>query len=542
MGRHSGPPPPPGRLSAAIPGRSTATRSAGVLLALTGVVVAVLTVTGIVLMGVPLLPRPAAAAASPTPSAGPSIDRVALLSSPAQTAVSTVLAGTAPTGWTPAGALAWTGGTPFDAPCGRPTVDAALSGARVYDLGRSQVVLTVSAYTAGSGAVAMVSWAARLTQCTSASVSVSPASGPSTDAFVATLWSGGASASALFWRRGDVIAIVATTSSSRSGLTALATAADPPLVAALTGVCANLASTVADAARSPWVERDQFTGLTAPVTVSATPSPTPVAPQGVTPLPDPWTPSPLPSVSYPVRPADPVYPVDLPTAVGSPVPPSPLAPAPSVSVVPSRLDDPVGPGCGWAFTGQLAPPYDAASEAQVALGRVTQAQQDLSAAQQAWQASIVGYWQSVGDYQAQAAGYVAYQAAVRRVAQVWDVISAQRQAYADAVTAYNLAAAARQQFLLDQASAQTAYDQAVAACQSGTVPTGTPTPTDTALPVPTDVPTDTAAPLPSDVPTVAAGCPPPVPAILSQPGPSVPPVPTPPPTPTPPPPGPSPTG
>jgi hypothetical protein len=171
---------------------------------------------------------------------------------------------------------------------------------------------------------------------------------------------------------------------------------------------------------------------------------------------------------------------------------------------------------------------------------VTQAQQDLSAAQQAWQASIVGYWQSVGDYQAQAAAYVAYQAAVRRVAQVWDVISAQRQAYADAVTAYNLAAAARQQFLLDQASAQTAYDQAVAACQSGTVPTGTPT--DTAFPVPTDVPTDTATPLPTDVPTVAAGCPPPVPAILSQPGPTVPPVPTPPPTPTPPPPGPSPTG
>jgi len=526
MGRHGGAQPAGRRLGSVMPGRRASTTSTGVLLALTGLLVAALTVGGIVLMGVPLLPRPVAAAAPPTPTPSPTIDRVALLSSPAQTAVATVLGGTAPTGWTPAGALAWSGGTPFDAACGRPTVDAALSGARVYDLGRSQVVLTVSAYTAGSGAVAMVGWAARLTQCTNASVSVEPVAGLSTDAFVATLRSGGTPASALFWRRGDVLAVVATASSSGSGLAGLAAAADPLLVSALTGICANTASTVADAARSPWVARDQFTGLTALVTVTTAPSPTPAPPQGVTPVPATWSPSPLPSISYPVRPADPVYPLDLPTAVGSPLPPSPLAPAPLSSAVPSRVDDPTGPGCGWAFTGQVAPPYDATTESQLALGRVTQAQQALVAAQQAWQVSVVGYWQSVGDYQAQAAAYVAYASAVRQVAQAWDVISGQRQAYADAVTAYNLAAAARQQFLLDQAAAQTAYDQAVAACQTATPPTDTAVPTDPTLP------TDSATPLPTDVP-VLGGCPPPVPAILSQPGPTLPPIPTPPPDPRP---------
>ena len=526
MGRHGSAQPERWRPGAAIPGRRASTRSTGALLALTGVLVAVLTVGGIVLMGVPLLPRQVAAAASPTPTPSPSVDRVALLSSPAQTTVSSVLGGTAPTGWTPAGALSWSGGTPFDAPCGRPAVDAVLSGARVYDLGRSQVVLTVSAYTAGSGAVAMVGWAARLTQCTNASVSVVPAAGLSSDAFVATLRSGGTAASALFWRRGDVIAVVATASTNGSGLAGLAAAADPLLVTALTGVCANTASTVADAARSPWVARDQFTGLTAPVTVTTAPSPTPVPPQGVTPVPVTWSPSPLPSISYPIRPADPVYPLDLPTAVGSPLPPSPLAPAPVSTVVPSRLDDPIGPGCGWAFTGQVAPPYDAATEAQLAQGRVTQAVQELAAAQQAWQVSIVGYWQTAGDYQAQATAYLAYEAGVRQVAQAWDAITAQRQVYADAVTAYNLAAAARQQFLLDQSSAQTAYDQSVAACQNGITPTDPTAPTDPALP------TDTAAPLPTDVP-VLGGCPPPVPDILSQPGPTLPPVPTPPPDPRP---------
>ena len=272
MGRHGGPAPPSARPGAAIPGRGTSTTSAGVLVALTGVLVAVLTVVGITLMGVPLLPRPVAAAASPSPSPSPSADTVAVLGSPAQTVISTVLGPAAPPGWTPAGALAWTGGTPFDAACGRPTVDAALSGARVYDLGGAQVVLTVSAYPAGAGAVAMVSWAARLTQCTSVSARVVPAAGPSTDAFVATLppgsTPGGSGVSTLFWRHGDVVAVVATSSSTSTGLPALAAAVDPRLVKALAGVCADPASTVADAARSPWVSREQFTGLTAPMTVT----------------------------------------------------------------------------------------------------------------------------------------------------------------------------------------------------------------------------------------------------------------------------------
>ena len=51
MGRHGSAQPERWRPGAAIPGRRASTRSTGALLALTGVLVAVLTVGGIVLMG-----------------------------------------------------------------------------------------------------------------------------------------------------------------------------------------------------------------------------------------------------------------------------------------------------------------------------------------------------------------------------------------------------------------------------------------------------------------------------------------------------------
>ena len=401
-----------------------------------------------------------------------------------------------------------------------------ISGSRVYDIGGSQVVLTVSAFPAGAGAVAMQSWSNVLGTCSRAAVTVVPVLAPGPDSFVATLPAapGRPGAAALFWRHGDVVAVIATPAPDGRALPALASAADPVLVQALTGVCANPSSTVADGARSPWVSHDQFTGLASPIAVTTSPSPTPAPPAGVTPVPATWSPGPLPSVSIPARPVDPVWPPDLPTGPPSPVPPSALAPAPTESLVPSRLDDPVGPGCGWSFTGQLAPPFDAGTEAVLAQTRVSQAQQDLVAAQVAWQTEVVAYWQAVADYQAQAAAYTAYTATVRQVAQAWDRLTADRQAYADAVAAYNLALDARQQFLLDQAAAQTAYDDALNACQSGETSPSPVTSTTTATP--SGTPTASGSPSPT-------GCPPPVPAILGQVAPTVPPVPTPPPDPRP---------
>jgi hypothetical protein len=489
-----------------------------VLVGIVGLAFAVVTVLGLSLLGVPILPRNDTVAAAPTSSPSPTVDAVALAASPATKVIATVLGPARVAGWVPAGSVAWSGGTPFDSSCGRPTVDAVLSGSRVYSVGKPQVVLTLSAFTAGSGAVAIRDWAARLASCATAPVTVTHLAAPTSDAFVASVPAAGGQpgATAVFWRRGDLAAVLAVPAAGANGMEVLAARVDPVLVKALTGVCANPASTVADAVRSPWVAREQFIGLASPVPVTMAPSPTPLPPSGITPAPVGWSPTPLPSLSVPQRPADPVWPENLPTTdVGSPVPPSVLAAAPTLSRVPSRLDDPVGPGCGWAFTGQPAPPYDAGIEAVTAEGRVTQAREELVAGQQAWQANVVQYWQQVADYTTQARSYTAYATAVRQVAQAWDHISAQRTLYAEAVDRYNQAVAAREQFLLEQAAAQIDYDAAVAACDAGSpsaTPSGTPSPT----PDPT-----------------AVDCPPLVPPILSQVAPIVPPLPTPPPDPRP---------
>jgi hypothetical protein len=203
-------------------------------------------------------------------------------------------------------------------------------------------------------------------------------------------------------------------------------------------------------------------------------------------------------------------------------------PAPTVSVVPSRADDPVGPGCGWAFTGQVKPPFDQVEQAAVANALAVQAQQELTGAQALWQSDVVSYWQQVPVYEQQAAAFLAYAAAVQRVADSWDSITRQRDDYAAAVAAYDAAVQVRNDFLDQQAVAQAAYDDELVRCSA--VPSSTPAPTDTSLPTPT--PTGTATPGPTD--TGLPGCPPVVPPILLQTPPPLPPLPTPPPDPRPP--------
>ncbi len=537
MGRHAAP--PPSRSSSRArsnPGRTTSTATAGFLVAGAGAALAVATLVGIAAAGIDLAPRPpAAAAASPTPA--PTVPRVALSASPAQAAVLATLGPAPAAGWVTASGLSWTGGTPFDATCGRPAADAALSGTRIYGVGKRQLVATVSAYSAGTGAVAFDQWAQLLGRCagpvsrTATSIGAAgsgartAAAASAADAFVAWIRAtdGRPAASALFWRRGDMIAVLATPSASPDGLASAAISLDRVLVGALAGRCADVSSTVADAARTPWVAGDGFTGLTAPITVTVAPSPIPSPPPGVAAVAPTWTPSPLPSPSFPVRPADPLWPTDLPTPVVSPTAPLAPAPAPTLSIVPSREPDPTGPGCGWAFTGQVEPPFDAAREQALADARIAQAQDDLAGQQALYVADVVTYWQQVPVYDAEASAFAAYVAQVRTVAEAWDRIQQERDDYDRALADYNATLQTRTVLLQQQEQAQAAYDAAVAACATASP---TPAPTD-ATPTPT-APTAT----PSPTPTVG-GCPPPRPPILDAPVPTLPPMPSPPPDPRP---------
>ena len=525
MGRHAAPPPSK-RLSPRtpdLPGRGTSTATAGFLVAGAGAALALATVLAITLFGVPLAPRSSAEAAVP-PAPVATVPVVVVASTPAQQAISTTLADSPATGWTPATDLAWTGGTPFDSACQRPDSDAALAGTRIYGVGKRQVVVTVLAYGAGAGAVAFRQWSDQLGSCSAANAYSVPA--PGAEAVMVSIGSqsGRPAATALFWRRGDVVVMVATPGQSPTGLAAASSRLDGRLVTALAGRCASITSSTADAVRSPWIQGITFTGLTVRVPVQVTPSPLPTD-AGVTPIPLTWSATPLPSASVPERPADPVWPADLPTPVASPVLPRAPSPPPSATSVPSRTDDLTGPGCGWAFAGMDKPPYDAIDEAAAAAALAQQAQQGLSAGQQLYQNGVLQYWQLVPQYEQEAAAWTAYAAAVRTVASAWDGITAQRTAYQRAVAAYDSAAQARSDFLNQQAAAQQQYDADLAQCALLTA-SPTPTSTDTATPTPTDTATPTDTPSPS--PTGLAGCPPTKPAILSQKPPTVPPVPTPP--------------
>jgi hypothetical protein len=392
----------------------------------------------------------------------------------------------------------------------------------------------VSAYGAGTGAVAFTRWAELLGRCggpvsrTAASIGATAtgtrttATATAADAFVAWIQptAGRPGASALFWRRGDVIGVLSTPSVKPGGLGSAAIALDRALLAALAGRCADISSTVADAARSPWLADGEFTGLTSPVRVSVSPSPVPSPPPGIVAVAPGWTPSPLPSVTFPTRPADPVWPLDLPVPVLSPTAPVAPAPAPTVSVVPSREPDPTGPGCGWAFLGQTEPPFNAAQEQALADSRVAQAQSDLAGAQALYVSDVLAYWTQVPQYDAEAAAFAAYAAQVRSVTQAWDRIQRQRDDYAQALADYNAAVQTRSVLIDQQSVAQAAYDAALAACAAAT-PTPTPSLTPTATPG-----------SPSPTPTVG-GCPPPRPPILDAPLPTIPPIPTPPPDPRP---------
>ena len=554
VGRHSVDARPP--LSEPVPKPRSGSRLAAVMTAGAAVTLVGVTVLGVSAAGVPLLGRGPSEVAPPPPAASPR-PAVAITQTPAQQSFSALLNQAPNSAWQPIGEISWISGTPYDQSCGRPSqLGPAIAGSRVYQAVGGQVMVSVMAYSAGLGAGAFQDWQHQLSTCAGVSTysvpgPTSDSSSPSapTDALIA--WGAnvkGAATASLMWRRGDILAWISAPESLKSSLGTKSLQFDQLLLSAVSGSCASVDSTLADAARSPWLAPKDFTGLIKQVPVAVSHAPWPTLPPGSTPVPHTYVPSPAPSISYPSRPADPVWPLDLPTPV--PTPDLPITPTlpPSATSVPSRAPDPIGPGCGWAFTGQVPPRYDEVQQVALARGLADQARAALLQAQAQWQSNTLSYWQQVPTYATQLQDFLAYAAAVRDVALAWDSISAQRDLYDKAVTEYNDALAAQQQFIAAQQQAQAAYDAALTACANAPVYTPQPNPTtsspsasasessstgpiDTATttPIPTG-PTST----PTPPPTGPDGCPPARPAILDQPIPTLPPVPTPPADPRPP--------
>ena len=574
VGRHSAGADPgsvPASPVQGLSGSSTSTRSrsllAGLLTAGAAIVIVGATVLGVSAAGVPILGRGPTVAAPP-PAAPTARPVVAVTQTPAHQSFTTLLNSSPNSAWQPVGQISWNAGTPYDEQCGRPTgVGPSVAGSRVYQAAGGQVMVSVMAYSAGLGAGAFQDWQHQLTSCSGASTYSVPgpassgaASSASTDALV--VWGTnvrGAATASLVWRRGDILSWVNASRSLGNTLGTKSLQFDQLLLESVAGSCKTVDSVMADAARSPWLAPKDFTGLINQVPIAVPHAPWPTLPPGATPVAQTYSPEPVPSISYPSRPADPVWPNELPTPVAAPETPIQPTLPPSATSVPSRAPDPTGPGCGWAFTGQVPPTYDQVQQQALAQGLADQARALLEQGQQKWQSDTLSYWQQVPGFSQQLQAFLVYAAAVRDVALQWDSITAQRDAYDVAVRQYNDALAAQQQFIADQQQAQAAYNAALVACENAPIytpvplptPTPTPTPTitsETPTPAPTDstganpidtssptevptgptvipTPTDTSTPSPTPTQPGPVGCPPVRPAILDQEIPTLPPVP-----------------
>ena len=558
--------------------RHTGTRSRPTIVLTTALAVSVPVAFLVVLhaAGIPLLPTsapPAAAVAAPVTKA----PIASLVDSPAVNAVTAVLTAGPGGGWSAAGPLTWAVGTPYDYACRLSSwtgPGSTVSAQRTYSLAETttapvsptpapsasgapsstpatqsppaaarSVTVTLHAFGAGAGAAAFTELRARIDSCPQREASVDSSTmdiaGTTGLAGLVRPEGSPASVSTVTWRRGDLLFDVHSVDLSQSELVDLATSIDRVGVADLTPVCPQLDSTQADGARSPWVNRDSYTGLLADQPVVVPEVPLPAAPAGVTPRNLAAPLDPLPAVVLPsVQPSDPVWPAALPAPVPAPSSPTPVPPQPTAAIAKYQVRDDVGPGCGWAFTGQSAPPFnqDAADAARAA--SINTVRSNVLAAQQAWGQQVVAYWTAAAAYEQAIGRYRLYAAQVQQVSTAWAAIQSARDAYVVALATWQQAVNQRTALIGQQQAAALAYQNALAVCaaQPSNLPTisSSPTATTTEGPTGQPSPTTTAGPSPSSPSTTPTpACPPTRPAVLDQVVPPVPPAPVPPPDPRP---------
>ena len=457
-------------------------------------------------------------------AAAPSVAEVAGRTgkTPAEIVISLVLATppALPAGAQPVSALQGVPSSAVDLVCGTGTgpgpVTAAGSGwvvangSQVTNF-RAGYTVTLSAYGAGQGAVAFNALAGQVNDhCAnrSGSAYLVSSTGAGVDAATARVKRSGVGTTAFFWRRGDVVAMVAATGPSVP--MKMVKEYDARLAAALDGVCVTNDSAAPDAARSPYVNRAGFTGLinSAPVGMPfGVPAPARINVPAAVDLPD---------VTLPEEPAFPFWPEQVPTPV--PAPSAPAMPAyPALTgTAPEQVLDSQGPGCGWAFTGQPVPSFDAAAAASKAALEAEKASNTLGANAALYAAGAGPYGAAYTRYLADVRVFQEYAKALDTVAAAWEVIRLDQAEYQEALALYTAALTARDLFLAKQTAAKTAYTTALGLC-AGRTSTPTSSPSRPPVIVPTTTPTG-----PAPTPTPVLVCPP-VPApIITQTAPATP--------------------
>jgi hypothetical protein len=391
---------------------------------------------------------------------------------------------------------------PFPLSCNVGGVQSAYSVSQQYNNGTTVALAT---YTAGTGALAFKTQREKSSSCVENNTAVSNVdeSGIGSEAFTIRVSRAGATSQTTVFRRGDVIGFVLVDGGASADPSRVV---DGILAKSMGGQCVNENSTTDDAKRTLW-SGETFTGLLVETDASIEAWKIPSPPTSAS-----YKPTPIPAgidqviaVTMPDVPDYPVWP-KLPDEKKTPeLPKSPEVSHPTSKTVLTRISDNKGPGCGWSFTGTVAPTFNESDIKASNDSIISAAQQELEAGAAAWSTSVLSYWESIDAYTKSLEEYEKFRTEVIKVDEAWNPIHDQWKSYYTSLANYENEVKARDAFIARQSKAQKSYDAAVQACN---VPEPTPTPTPTVRPTqsPSPAPT-TPAPKPTPVPTTTPSAP-----------------------------------
>lgn len=399
------------------------------------------------------------------------------VSTPAADAVE-ALFGALPGSWAPVSEPVSAVADPFS--CNIGGAQPVVSTGQEFTTDAGPVQLIVTAFPAGLGADAVAEIRSTAPDCVDDggnSAAVTEVEDDAHESLVVLLFRGGTEGRVLVVRAGDVVVFALGVNPS-----AVAAEVGAALDSAVSSSCINTLSTAADASRNPLIGAD-YEPFTVGTVVEVDAPTLPRAPANATftvgSLPAPVlalpevTPAPTPD--YPVFPPMPAMKALPVFAVEPPV-------LPPLSREARQLREDVdGPGCGWAFTGAVAPVFRNADDENAAA--VAQVREELDEGVVDWKADVLAFWGSREADVAAAADYAAWASEVTSVNRAWAVIAAQWAAYESAYARWLAEVKRAAKFDADQLAAQSQYDREIRACsEPQPEPTPVPTPVPSASP------------------------------------------------------------
>lgn len=378
------------------------------------------------------------------------------------------------------------------------------------------ITVVVSGLGAGQGVKGLDTLKTSVQGCSNTSLN-----GNFLNGFIVNAHSTGANVYTATWRVGDVI--VFASGYDVNVVKNFATTYDGIATLTLRPVCVNFDESVNDAKRSPYYDQAAYTGWTrnrdVHLDINTTDALNPTLLSDTQDLSFTGLPQgnfsshfqvpvnghsasllTFSKVRIPVKPEAPLgtAPTELPVEV--PLPGSqPVAPTTPNTVVgiPERVFDEVGPGCGWAFSGQSAPPYDDTVEKQRVDQLVGEAQGTLQAAFATYLQERTGYVNNYVTWANSVLAYQTYAGQVNDVGNVWNDITTKRQAYREKLDQYLALKKAWDEFPGLQTAAQEQYLGELEQCRVNNIPVPTPSATPSPTPSPTPSESPSATPSPS---------------------------------------------